>query len=118
MPSRCVVQGCPNTPGFMITLHKFPKDGKLRKAWIAYVQRRRKWNPTPDTSRICSAHFAKECFENWAQVKAGVSRTLILKEGAIPGGPMATEEGQVRTAVKKRELRRVSRCAGSHYIFF
>ena len=118
MPSRCVVQGCPHTPGFMITLHGFPKDDKLRKAWIAYVQHRRKWNPTPNTSHICSAHFAKECFENWGQVKAGASRKLILKRDAIPGGPMDTEEAEVRTAVKKRELQRVSIITRSHYVFF
>ena len=38
MPKRCVVFGCSNTPGYMITLHSFPKDERICKKWIDYVK--------------------------------------------------------------------------------
>ncbi|XP_064479928.1 uncharacterized protein LOC135393418 [Ornithodoros turicata] len=59
-PKRCVVQGCKSTSGSGHSLHKFPKDPKLRQAWadavcdMGFVPQ--------DYSLICSRHFPPESY--------------------------------------------------------
>lgn len=66
--------GCSNTydankgraDDLKITMHVFPKSKDLvsqtiRKEWVTRCSRRDKFNP--DTSRICSEHFAGTDYE-------------------------------------------------------
>ena len=72
MPNRCIVYGCSNISNIEkgIPLHKFPSEDdsraqvrRRRQQWIAFVQRKRKHFTPSKSSRICSAHFDKEEFE-------------------------------------------------------
>ncbi|XP_040293164.1 uncharacterized protein LOC121004842 isoform X1 [Bufo bufo] len=88
---KCVVKGCPHfsgrkksTPG--VTLHMFPKDLTTIKKWL--LQTKQDFGDldffalgilqgTLGILRICSAHFAPECY-------ALVESQKVLLEGAIP----------------------------------
>ena len=37
MPASCIVERCANKGGKEISLHRFPKDDKIRKIWIRLV---------------------------------------------------------------------------------
>ena len=105
-------------PGPSITLHKFPVNKQYRKLWISFVQTTRKWDPKPDTARICSAHFEEDNFENILIFKAGLASFLILKENAVPtvrdpsgsSGTGASQGISRRSSAvsRKREVMRVS----------
>ncbi|XP_069809544.1 uncharacterized protein [Dendropsophus ebraccatus] len=88
---KCIVQGCPHfagrknsTPG--VTLHMFPKDLNVIKKWL--LQTNQDFGDLDlfaegilqgkiGISRICSAHFAPECY-------ALVGSQKILLDGSIP----------------------------------
>lgn len=53
MPVKCVAYGCNNNRG-----HRFPKNEKLKKLWIAAIKQK-KFRPTV-WSRVCSDHFRPE----------------------------------------------------------
>ncbi|XP_056405425.1 uncharacterized protein LOC130297234 [Hyla sarda] len=88
---KCIVKGCPHcagrknsTPG--VTLHMFPKDLTMIKKWLQQTNQdfgdldlfaQGILQGKMGVSRICSAHFAPECYSI-------VGSQKILMEGAIP----------------------------------
>ena len=88
MVYQCVAFGCSNAAGPGITLFRFPKDASLLAKWTEQVKRTRDgWKRPTEHSRLCSAHFALDCFETSQSLltSLGVPRkSLRLREGAIP----------------------------------
>ncbi|XP_030757987.1 uncharacterized protein LOC115883722 [Sitophilus oryzae] len=75
----CAACGCSQTKTTKdkgMTFHKFPKNEKIRKFWIEFVNRPN-WTPAKQ-SCLCSSHFSQECFDR--------SSSLIvrLRENALP----------------------------------
>lgn len=66
-------------------LNGLPKDEEVKSQWLQFIF---KSNTIPQQYSpklvLCSHHFTEDCFENHAQFKAGYSKRLILKEGAVP----------------------------------
>ena len=84
MPEKCVAQFCSNTAKEMISLHKFPKDDKLRRQWRKFVQMKgANWIET-SASKLCSIHFAQDNFTNYSMVEMGYQTKLLLRDDAIP----------------------------------
>lgn len=124
MPDRCIVYGCSNISNIEkgIALHKFPSEDdsraqvrRRRKQWIAFVQRKRKHFSPSKSSRICSAHFEKEDFEqNFINVPGQPKKAPSLKKDdfgvvAIPKfqTPQEPEPPSDRTQRNKRRKVRV-----------
>lgn len=131
MPPACCVGGCnKETVKDGVSHHGFPKDKKLRSLWIKSVANTRKdWTgPTESTKRnsivVCSDHFREDCFTSTYRTKKslGLPAKPQLESDAIPtifnlprlpvpGGSNAEEvtvPKKARSAVRKREVRRVS----------
>ena len=111
MVKRCVVGGCSNTNQEEVSLFKFPRDANIRKQWAKQIQRTREnWEPS-DHSVVCSNHFTSDCFDVAPAVKASlgfdVKHKRILILSAVPTVFKPTKS-KIRTAVQKRERRRVS----------
>ena len=67
-----------------ISIHRFPKNPKVRKQWIDFVQRHRSgWKPT-DTSILCSVHFEDSCYTMNHEIAASLGIKSILKRDAVP----------------------------------
>jgi len=63
MPHRCIAGGCSNIRKGRPSLHKWPEDPHYAKLWTNAMR-----NTCPDvfnpaTSRLCSAHFTEDSFE-------------------------------------------------------
>ena len=85
MPDVCVAALCNNTHSDKVSLHLFPKSKALRDIWTKFVQDKRDyWDGPSSTSRLCSAHFAKDQFVNLGMFKARKANKLLLKRGAVP----------------------------------
>ena len=115
MVHRCVVYGCSNQATQFIALHGFPKDPSLLRLWEKFVNRTRVWTKSSSSSKICSAHFQQDDFENYIKVSLGGAKSLKLKAGAIPTiypegtcFSQAKKHEKERTAFRKRETTRVS----------
>ena len=68
-----------------VSLFSFPKDSKIRSAWVVKVKREG-FVPT-EHSRLCARHFSPECFQQESQLMQRMGyqpRRLCLKDGAIP----------------------------------
>ena len=59
---RCVAANCGNTNAHGVSMHKFPKDSRLRKQWSDFVKAKRVWTGPTEYSALCSEHFTIECF--------------------------------------------------------
>ena len=69
-----------------ILLIFFPKEERIRRQWIKFVQVKRAdfLQPT-EHSIICGAHFAHECFEDDEMVKMGLKdKRSNLKSDSVP----------------------------------
>ena len=115
MPFNCVVYGCSNVSGKCLAIHKFPKDKALCKLWIDFVQRKRKWDPKPEKSHICSTHFKPEDYKNYQIVMSGFQKKLSLKQNAVPSVYPTDQDGSsmsdppvMRGAARKLCVQRVS----------
>ncbi|XP_067220664.1 uncharacterized protein [Chanodichthys erythropterus] len=83
MPLRttkyCAVPGCGKTQ----SLHKLPLDSNIRNVWLNFI-----FNEVPadvgKTLRVCSLHFAADCFLNKTQVETGFADRVRLKNNAVP----------------------------------
>ena len=67
-PKKCAVFGCNATPVTepSRSIHQFPKDEKLREAWIKRVRRD---NFVPShSSHICSYHFGEDDFSKEGRI--------------------------------------------------
>lgn len=105
MPRRCVVGGCNNIPGGDISVHKFPKESKLRRIWINFVNITRSDFVCTENSVICSAHFEEDCFEASFLLKQQFglgSRGRALTEGKYPTITRKDETGPLQSSKKRR----------------
>lgn len=59
MGRACAVAVCKSTTG--LTVHRFPSDPQLRKAWIVACRRKDPFDP--DKMRICESHFLPTDYE-------------------------------------------------------
>ena len=67
-----------------ISIHRFPKNSKVRKQWIDFVQRHRSgWKPT-NTSILCSLHFVDSCFTTNHQIASSLGIKNILTRDTVP----------------------------------
>ena len=107
MPAcRCVVQDCNNksNPQAGISLHE-PKTSKQAATWKAFVRTHRKnFNPQ-GPFKICSVHFAADCFARRIHIEGAPRRTI---PGAIPTIWRKSVEDN-STGMSARSRRQVSR---------
>ena len=107
MPAcRCVVQDCSNksNPRIGISLHT-PKSNHEMAKWKAFVRlHSSNFNPK-GLFKICSVHFAPECFERPLHIE-GAPRRLIA--GSIPTIWKSSVEG-TSSVISARSRRRVSK---------
>jgi len=117
MPRKCVAQYCENNAGPQICLHKFPTEPKLWNKWRKFVELKRcEWKPSP-FSYVCSDHFTRDSYENFAQFTCGHASRLILRKDAIPtiqakpppqeGKQTPPEPSRPDTAMRKRSFHQV-----------
>ncbi|CAN7948575.1 unnamed protein product [Ixodes pacificus] len=79
----CCVPQCSNrTLEGKISLHSFPLDKRIKKAWLIKLRIGKAVTPT---MRVCSAHFAKEDFL-WNTIDPNVWTPTLkrLKQGTMP----------------------------------
>ena len=109
---HCCVPGCTNyysrSSDKIISYHRIPKEKRLRKSWIAKLQRDNL--PPHENCCVCSEHFTEDCFESdlKAQLLVGQKKTKRrLKREAVPSvftfGP---QPKQRRIASEKRANQR------------
>ena len=110
---RCVIY-CNNTNDNGVSLHQFPTDEKIRQKWIDFVVRKRdpkSW--TPGTGHICSDHFEKNDFENYAKI-SGLCSKLLLRKEAVPSNQPTPDtstdslQQQPETDFRKKKCRSTS----------
>lgn len=83
---RCVVGSCNNSNKTGHSTHFFPKEERIRRQWIKFVQVKRAdfLQPT-EHAIICGAHFAHEWFEDDGMVKMGLKdKRSNLKSDSVP----------------------------------
>ena len=83
---RCVVGSCNNSNKTGHSTHFFPKEERIRRQWIKFVQVKRAdfLQPT-EHSIICGVHFAHECLEDDAMVEMGLKdKKINLKSDSVP----------------------------------
>lgn len=69
MPDRCVAGYCTSDGGNGVSMHHFPKDATIQKAWVRAVKNTRKWDGPIGHSVLCGNHFTEECFETSSVMK-------------------------------------------------
>ena len=85
MVRRCVVGGCNNTTKDGVSLHKFPRDQKLRNQWNKFVAvKRADWHDATKHSEICSAHFESNKFVGVLMKETGHRNRVDLAADAVP----------------------------------
>ena len=86
MPHRCIGGVCWNTRKDGVSLHKWPEDAHFAKLWTNAVKNTRSDVFNPLTSRLCSAHFTEDSFEEQSVIakSLGLKMKNILKPNAIP----------------------------------
>jgi len=96
MPKSCAVFGCNATPVTepSRSFHQFPKDGKLREAWIKRV-RRDNFAPS-HSSYICSYHFDEDDFSKVSTDRPSEFQKRTLKRGSLPRWNLRGEDNDQR----------------------
>ena len=117
MPT-CMAYGCNNSVADYkrgISFHTLPLNNPdLLKKWLAKL--RLENPPIRKSSRLCSEHFEKDCFERdlRAELMPDVKRRRILKPDAVPtifAHVKAVKERPTSTRrLKKREDSDVGEC--------
>ena len=85
MGKTCIAAGCRNTQDDKaLHFHSLPlKNDKLLKIWLSKLKLLNP--PLHIGSRVCSAHFAPECYvRDLKHELLGMKKSGRLKEGAIP----------------------------------
>eukprot|EP00795_Rhopilema_esculentum_P011046 gene11046-19897_t len=89
MPNGCVVGKCGAVYSDGLSLHKFPKDEKIIKLWVKFVQCTKKdFMKHSVSSCICSLHFNPDCFK-----KTRLLILLALAKEQMMLGNLHVEEG-------------------------
>lgn len=98
----CAVFGCSAVQKSHPTrsFHVFPKDPKLRKAWINRLNRK-DWTPGI-SARVCSYHFAEDSYVRKRKSDAPVQfQRRKLKDDAVPSCNLRGEDEDTR--ISKRQ---------------
>ena len=67
------------------SFHTLPLDTARRDQWLNFIFKDRVIPSTLSPRlRVCSSHFANDCFTNLVQVNMGFAKRKILKPGAVP----------------------------------
>ena len=85
MARCCSVPGCKSQCGKEgheeISFHNFPKNDKMRQAWMDNLQKKNPdgtpWEPFKN-SKICSLHFAACCFKKSSESNKKLQRRILL----------------------------------------
>lgn len=87
--TRCNIATCNNSLvatrklNQQISYHTFPKDEKVRDAWIQKCKRDGKWNYK--SCFVCSIHFKETDYERDLQTELlGICKRKLLKKDAVP----------------------------------
>ncbi len=106
----CAVAVCKTPHPPETTLHRFPRDPNLRKAWKVACKRKDPFNL--NSAIICSRHFKDECFERDLKCELmEKKKTRRLKQGSIPTEnlldvlPVPSTSGQSSSAEDRLERR-------------
>eukprot|EP00795_Rhopilema_esculentum_P011047 gene11047-19898_t len=84
MPTRCLVKGCGQVSmPREVSLFEFPTEETTRAAWADFAGVDC-LSSLSRNSRVCSKHFKKECFANYAMWTNGLASRLSLLQNAIP----------------------------------
>ena len=86
MPHRCVAGRCSNTTKDGVSLHSWPSNPQYARVWTRAVRNTRAdFSPSP-SSKLCSAHFTEDCFEDQTVIarSLGLSMKKTLKPEAVP----------------------------------
>eukprot|EP00795_Rhopilema_esculentum_P010159 gene10159-18826_t len=84
MPTRCLVKGCGQVSmPREVSLFEFPTEETTRTAWADFAGVDC-LSSLSRNSRVCSKHFKKECFANYAMWTNGLASRLSLLQNAIP----------------------------------
>ena len=113
---RYCVAGAPNNESCKntsytkgVSMHTFPTEPTLKAKWIKFVQKHRVdfGETVSKFAALCSAHFEKECFDNYIAWSLGyakrrnlVSDTIPTRHTTIPEGPEVLSERQKRQVSK------------------
>ncbi len=81
MPKRCVVGKCGAVNKDGLSLHKFPKDERIRKSWVEFVESTRPdFNHLSPYSYVSSLHFKPDCYEKNELAKSlGFGTRLVFE---------------------------------------
>ncbi|XP_065057293.1 uncharacterized protein LOC135685315 [Rhopilema esculentum] len=111
MPKSCAVYQCSATSENEKnrSFHQFPKDPKLRQAWIARI-RREGFTPSA-SSYVCSFHFSEEDFNKCSSSTTPREfQKKTLKKGSIPCWNLRGAEGDQRLSTRTTLVSQRSRC--------
>lgn len=110
MPKCCSVYRCKGTSEITPdrSFHHFPRDSKLRTAWINRI-RRVNFNPT-EYSYVCSYHFTDEDFKQPNKDSPAKFRKCTLKPGSIPAWNLHGEENDERIPKRNSHTSTKARC--------
>ena len=114
MVKRCVVGSCNNSNKTGHSTHFFPKEERIRRQWIKFVQVKRAdfLQPT-EHSIICGAHFAPECFEDDGMVKMGLEdKRSNLKSDSLPTIQPQRPEALPEARILSRTMESEEKAAG------
>lgn len=103
---RCALMFCNKTNDDGVSLHRFPKDERIRRQWISFVRQKRDpktWKP--GSGHICSDHFTPDDYTNYGLKLAGFATKLVLKTDAIPSRQVTPTPEQLDSArgVKRKD---------------
>ena len=111
MPKSCAVYQCSATSENEKnrSFHQFPKDPKLRRAWIARI-RREGYNPSA-SSYVCSFHFSEEDFnKGTSSIAPQEFKKKTLRKGSIPSWNLRGVEGDQRVSSRTTKASQGARC--------
>lgn len=68
-----------------MSFFKFPRDDRLKKFWVDFVQSHLGDFRITANTRLCSAHFTTDNFTNYHEVQSGfMDSRLVLVTEAVP----------------------------------
>ena len=112
MPKSCAVYECSATSENEKnrSFHQFPKDPKLRQAWIARI-RRDGYNPSA-SSYVCSFHFSEEDVNKGSfSATPQEFKKKTVKKGSIPWWNLRRAEGDQRISSRTTLASQSARCS-------
>ena len=79
-----------------ISVHRFPKNPRVKKQWVEFVQRHRSGCKPTQNSVLCSAHFEDSCYTSNRQIAASLGIKSVLKPEAVPTVDVAGSQKKLK----------------------